>query len=272
MDEGMVDRLAGIARAIRRRDAEMIHRAGQGHIGGDYSVIDILVALYFAVMDFDPADPQNPQRDRLVLSKGHAAGALYTTFAALGLIPEAELDTFMTPEARLNGHPAKTKLVGVEASTGPLGHGLPIATGMAMGAHFDGSPRRTFVIVGDGELEEGSNWEAMMTAAHYALENLTVVADRNGLQQGATTADTTALAPLHEKAAAFGFEVTRVNGHDYSALVETFTRPPCGKPRFVIADTVKGYPISFMSGKIAWHHKVPNSQELAAILDELGEP
>lgn len=264
--------LAKIARAVRRRDAQMIHDAGQGHIGGDFSVIDILVTLYFAVLNFDPANPQNPGRDRLILSKGHAAGALYTTFAALGLIPAAALSTFLQPESLLNGHPAKTKLPGVEASTGPLGHGMPIAVGLSLAARLDAAPWRTYVIVGDGELEEGSNWEALMTAAHYGLENLTVVVDRNHLQQGATTEETTALAPLEEKLAAFGCDVRLADGHDYAALLDVFARPPAGRPCCVVANTTKGYPVSFMSGNVAWHHRVPDDNELAAILNELEEP
>jgi len=271
IDDAAVAHLSRIARAIRRRDARMIHDAGQGHIGGDYSVTDILVALYFAVLDFDPAAPQDPGRDRLVLSKGHAAGALYCTFAALGLLPSEALSTFMRPGSALNGHPATTKVVGVEASTGPLGHGLPLAVGMALAAKLDGSPRRTYVIVGDGELEEGSNWEAMMTAAHHGLENLTVVADRNGLQQGATTHATTALAPLADKAAAFGLDVARVAGHDYPALVSALRERGSGRPRFVLAQTTKGYPIDFMANVAAWHHRVPDDAELAAILDHLAE-
>ncbi|MCL2316214.1 MAG: transketolase [Actinomycetia bacterium] len=249
----------------------MIHQAGQGHIGGDYSCVDILVALYFAVMDFDPAAPSNPERDRLVLSKGHAAGALYTTFAALGLLRDADLDTFMRPESRLNGHPAVTKVTGVEASTGPLGHGLPVAVGMALAAKLDGSPRRTFVVTGDGELEEGSNWEAMMVAAHHGCANLTLVVDRNGLQQGATTRDTTALAPLQAKIAAFGFEVVNVDGHCYPELIPALAAVG-ERPRCVLAHTVKGYPISFMVNQVGWHHRVPSADEVARILAELAEP
>jgi transketolase len=266
-----VAHLARVARAVRRRDAQMIHQAGLGHIGGDFSVTDILVSLYFAVLDFDPARPGDPERDRLVLSKGHAAGSLYVTLAALGLLPAAELTTFMAPLSRLNGHPSRTKLPGVEASTGPLGHGLPVAVGLALAAQLDGSPRRTFVIVGDGELEEGSNWEAMMVAAHHRLANLTVIADRNRLQQGATTASTTALASVQAKASAFGMAVERVDGHDLAQLVEVLGRRGADLPRFIIADTIKGHPISFMSGNVIWHHKVPDAGELAQILAELEE-
>jgi transketolase len=262
-------RLAEIARAIRRRDVLVIAGAGQGHIGGDFSAIDILATLYFAVLNLDPADPADPERDRFVLSKGHCSAALYTTLAAFGLLEAAALDTYMRPGSKLNGHPDRNKVTGVEANTGTLGHGLPVAAGFALAAKLDASPRRTFVLTGDGELEEGSNWEAMMTAAHHGLENLTVIADVNGLQQGATTVATTALAPLADKANAFGLEVVEVSGHDHRALLETFNAPPTGKPRFVLAHTVKGYPISFMSGNVAWHHKVPGPAQVAQILEEL---
>lgn len=266
-DPNAPSQLCTIAAAVRRRDAVMIHRAGLGHIGSDFSVADILVVLYFAVMNFRLSDPD---RDRLVLSKGHAAGALYATFAALGVLPDEALNTFAQPLSPLSGHPANLKVAGVEASTGPLGHGLPVAVGMALAAKLDGSNRRTFVVVGDGELEEGSNWEAMMVAAHHQLTNLSVIVDCNGLQQGATTASTTALAPLDAKAEAFGFDVTRVDGHDPAALLAAFTRRPADRPTFVIAQTIKGYPVSFMCGQPAWHHKVPDDAQLATILDELG--
>jgi transketolase len=265
-------RLAEIANAVRRRDARLINQAGQGHIGGDFSVIDIWVTLYFAVMRFDPANPGDPERDRLVLSKGHTAGALYTVFAALGLLQPDELDSFLAPESKLSGHPARNKVVGVEANTGPLGHGLPVAVGMALAGKLDGSARRTFTVVGDGELQEGSNWEAMMTAAHYGLRHLTVIADRNHLQQGATTEATSSLSSLRAKAEAFNFEVADVDGHNHAALLETLSAPAAREqPRFVIAHTVKGHPISFMSGQVGWHHKVPNAEQVATILAELGE-
>jgi len=267
-----VARLAQIARDVRMRDAVMIHQAGQGHIGGDYSVIDILVTLYFAVMRYDPHNLTDPERDRLVLSKGHTAGALYTTFAALGVIDPAELTTFMTPLSRLNGHPARQKLPGVEATTGPLGHGLPIAVGMALSGKLDGSSRRTYVITGDGELEEGSNWEALMTAAHYSLDRLTIVVDRNYLQQGYPTEVTTALDPLDAKAAAFGCEVSQVDGHSYGSMLDEFARSSAsGKPRLIIAHTTKGFPISFMSGQVSWHHKVPSEDQVRQIARELEE-
>jgi transketolase len=259
------------ARVVRRRDIQMIRASGLGHIGGEFSVIDILVTLYLHSMDVTPETVDDPERDRLVLSKGHAAAALYTTLAVAGFIPAAELTTFMQPESMLNGHPANTKIAAVEASTGPLGHGLPIAVGMAMAAKLDGSPRRTFVVLGDGEMQEGSNWEALMAAAHHGLSRLTAVVDRNRLQQGARVDDTNSLEPLADKLRAFGWEVVEVDGHDHGALVDVFAGVPAasGKPTAVIAHTVKGHPISFMSDDVAWHHKVPSAEQLATALSEL---
>ena len=213
-----------------------------------------------------PETVDDPERDRFILSKGHVAGALYTTLAAFGFLPVAELATFLKPLSRLNGHPNRNKVRGVEANTGPLGHGLPIAVGHALSAKLDVSRRRTYVLVGDGELQEGSNWEAMMAASQYELDRLTVIVDRNRLQQGATVRETNDLDPLDQKAAAFGFAVVEVNGHDHGELLDVLSAVPFrpGKPTFVIAHTHKGHPISFMSNNVAWHHKVPTAAELRA--------
>jgi transketolase len=259
------------ARVVRRRDIQMVRAAGLGHVGGEFSVIDILVTLYLHSMNVRPETVDDPERDRIVLSKGHAAAALYTTLAVAGFIPPAELTTFMQPESMLNGHPANTKLAAVEASTGPLGHGLPIAVGMAMAAKLDGSPRRTFVVLGDGEMQEGSNWEALMTAGNHRLAGLTAVIDRNRLQQGAQVAATNDLEPLADKLAAFGWEVLEVDGHDHRALADAFAGVPAesGRPTAIIARTNKGHPVSFMSDNVAWHHKVPSEQQVQAALLEL---
>ncbi|HEY0187987.1 MAG TPA: transketolase [Cellulomonas sp.] len=267
----VLDHLREAARLIRRRDLAMVRAAGLGHIGGEYSVTDILVTLYLGVLNIDPEHVADPERDRLVLSKGHAAAALYSTLAAAGLLDPARLDTFMQPLSMLNGHPARTKLAAVEASTGPLGHGLPIAVGTAIAGQIDGSDRRTFVILGDGEMQEGSNWEALMTAGNRSLSRLCVVIDRNHLQQGARVEDTNDLEPLADKLRAFGFEVVDVPGHDHGALLDVFTAVPAasGKPTAVIAHTIKGHPISFMSDSVAWHHKVPSGDQVTAALAEL---
>jgi transketolase len=201
-----------------------------------------------------------------------AAGVPQPVAALLpGFLPVAELATFLKPLSRLNGHPNRTKVPGVEANTGPLGHGLPIAVGHAISAKLDVSRRRTYVLTGDGELQEGSNWEAMMAASQYELDSLTVIVDRNRLQQGATTRETNDLDPLDQKAAAFGFAVVEVNGHDHGELLDVLSSSPFrpGKPTFVIAHTHKGHPISFMSNNVAWHHKVPSVAQLEQVLDEL---
>jgi transketolase len=251
----------------------MIRASGLGHIGGEFSVIDILVTLYLHAMNVTPDALDDPDRDRFILSKGHAAAALYTTLAMAGFLPPEQLSTFMQPMSQLNGHPARTKVAAVEASTGPLGHGLPIAVGTAFAGQLDGSPRRTFVVVGDGELQEGSNWEALMTAGNHRLARLCVVVDRNRLQQGAAVAATNDLEPLADKLRAFGLEVVEVGGHDHAALVDVFAGVPAasGKPTAVIAHTFKGHPISFMSDNVAWHHKVPSADQVAQALAELEE-
>lgn len=267
----LVSHIAEAARQIRIQDLKLVHHAGAGHIGGDLSAIDILATLYGAVLDVTPQTADDPDRDRFILSKGHVAGILYTTLAAFGFLPVAELATFLKPLSALNGHPNRRKVRGVEANTGPLGHGLPIAVGHALSAKLDVSRRRTYVLVGDGELQEGSNWEAMMAASQYELDRLTVIVDRNRLQQGATVRETNDLEPLEAKAAAFGFAVVEVNGHDHGELLDVLSSVPFrpGKPTFVIAHTHKGHPISFMSNNAAWHHRVPSPDELRRALLEL---
>jgi transketolase len=269
--EQVVEHLAQAARTVRGRDIRMVRAAGLGHVGGEFSVIDILVTLYLRSMNVSPDRMDDPDRDRFVLSKGHAAAALYSTLAVAGYLPPEQLETFMQPLSNLNGHPARTKLAAVEASTGPLGHGLPIAVGTALAGRLDGSDRRTFVVVGDGELQEGSNWEALMTAGNHGLAHLCLVVDRNRLQQGARVADTNDLEPLADKLRAFGLEVVEVDGHDHAALVDAFAAVPAasGKPTAVIAHTVKGHPVSFMSDNVAWHHKVPSAEQVDQALAEL---
>jgi transketolase len=249
----------------------MVRAAGLGHIGGEFSVIDILATLYLQAMNVSPEQLDDPERDRFILSKGHAAAALYTTLAVAGFLDPAQLGTFMQPQSQLNGHPARTKIAAVEASTGPLGHGLPIAVGTAFAGKLDSSARRTFVVVGDGELQEGSNWEALMTAGNHRLSHLCVVVDRNRLQQGARVADTNDLEPLADKLAAFNLEVVEVDGHDHGAMLDVFANVPAasGKPTAVIAHTMKGHPISFMSDNVAWHHKVPSADQVTQALAEL---
>jgi len=257
------------ARAKRRRIIEMIAAAGQGHIGGDLSVTDILTALFDAVLDIDPAEPDRPRRDRLVLSKGHCSAALYTSLAMCGYFPTDELTTFMQPLSALNGHPNRTKVPGVQTNTGPLGHGLPYAVGAALGTRLRGDGSRVFVVLGDGEMQEGSNWEALMAAAHYRLANLTAVVDRNRLQQGDRTESTNGLDPLDRRLDAFGLEVRIVDGHDYAQLLDAFAPSSTGRPVGVIANTIKGRGVSFMEDRVEWHHKVPDAEQVALALEGL---
>jgi transketolase len=270
-DTPQVERLRQLAAGIRRQDLAMVHAARLGHPGGELSAIDILATLYFAVLKVDPARPAWAERDRFILSKGHAAAALYATLAEAGFFGREQLATFMQPLSALNGHPNRTKVPGVESNTGPLGHGLPVAVGCALGAQLAGAPWRTYVLTGDGELQEGSNWEAAMAAAHYRLDNLTLIVDRNGLQQGDATERTMRLDSLVDKWRAFGWQVREVDGHDHAALLETFQAVPfaAGQPSCVIAHTTKGRGVSFMQGQVGWHHRVPTSAEFAQAIEEL---
>ncbi|MBB5705716.1 transketolase [Sphingopyxis panaciterrulae] len=258
---------------MRRRLLRMIVDAGQGHPGGDLSATDILAALYFDILRIDPANPRSPDRDRFVMSKGHCTGALYSALAGAGFFPEAELDTYLKPESRLNGHPNRTYLPGVETNTGPLGHGLPVAVGIAVAAQIDGADHHVFALTGDGELQEGSMWEAAMFAGHRGLGNLTVIVDRNRLQQGAGTENTNALEPLADKWRAFGWRVEGVDGHDPAALLAAFdaARAPRETPLCLIADTHKGQGVSFMRDQAGWHHGVPNAEQYAQAIRELEE-
>lgn len=254
---------------MRRTAFTMVHRAQLGHPGGDFSAIDVLATLYFGVMRYDPKQPDLPGRDRFVMSKGHATGALYSALCAAGYFPEGWLATYMQPRSLLNGHPNRTYLPGVETNTGPLGHGFPVAVGIAIAGQLTGSAHRTFVLTGDGEQQEGSNWEAAMVAGHRRLENLTLIIDRNRLQQGAGTEETSALDPLDEKYRAFGFDVHEVDGHDIPALLAVLGAAPQGRPRCVIAHTVKGKGVSFMEHQAAWHHGVPSDTQYEQAMKEL---
>jgi len=260
--------LKQIAQKVRQLVVHTINKAGAGHIGGDMSVTDILVAAAFGFLDLTPETRESPQRDRLILSKGHCAAALYSVLALKGFFPVRMLATFMKPLSILNGHPHR-KIHGIEANTGPLGHGLPIAMGSALASKRSGLNWRTLVVLGDGEVQEGSNWEAAMNAAFHRLDNLIAVIDRNRLQQGARTEETTALEPLDKKWAAFGWDVMSVDGHDISALLTAFQQPQKGQPRMVIANTIKGKGISFIEDRVEWHHKVPSPEQVKAALQEL---
>ncbi len=254
---------------MRRAAFDMVHRAQLGHPGGDFSAIDILATLYFGVMRYDAKKPDLPGRDRFIMSKGHATGAIYAALCAAGYFPEEWLATYMKPQSKLNGHPNRNYLPGIETNTGPLGHGFPVAVGIAIAARLAGSDHRTFVLTGDGEQQEGSNWEAAMVAGHRKLSNLTLIVDRNRLQQGAGTEETSGLDPLDRKYEAFGWDVTMVDGHDHAALLALLGAKAGDKPRCIIANTVKGKGVSFMENQAKWHHAVPNAAQFEQAMKEL---
>ncbi|MCZ7421096.1 transketolase [Verrucosispora sp. WMMA2044] len=261
--------LRRISREVRRSIVRMIDRARMGHIGGDLSVTDILVTCFWGALSLDPQRPTWRERDRFILSKGHCAAALYSTLAHCGFFRQEELETFMAPMSALNGHPNKLKVPGVETNTGALGHGLPVATGCAIAARLTGATWRTVVVLGDGEMQEGSNWEAAMTASHHGLSSLTAVIDRNRLQQGARTEDTKRLEPFADKWRSFGWEVRDVDGHDHAALLRALGPSSAGQPVAVIANTIKGKGVSFMEDRVEWHHKVPTHDQVDQALAEL---
>ena len=270
---GRIESLRREANWIRLSAMTMTHRARLGHTGGDLSAADILSVLYLGgILNIDPAKPQWPNRDRFILSKGHCSGALYSVLAKRGFFPMEQLRTHMEPLSMLNGHPDRNKLPGVEANTGPLGHGLPIAVGAALAARMRGESWRAFVLTGDGELQEGSNWEAAMTAQHYGLDNLVVIVDRNCIQQGDFTEDTIRMEPLADRWRSFGFAVTELGGHDHAALLARFSALPIEpkKPSCIIAHTIKGKGVSFAENKPSWHHGVPTREQLEAAQEELG--
>ncbi|MCQ8280061.1 transketolase [Acetobacteraceae bacterium KSS8] len=261
--------LAETARQIRLSILDTIAAPRMGHIGGDLSVTDVLVTLFFGVMRYRPGEPDWADRDRFVLSKGHCSAALYSVLAQAGYFERSQLQSFMAPLSALNGHPNRRKIKGVEANTGPLGHGLPFAVGCAAGGRIAGAGYRTFVVLGDGELQEGSNWEAAMYAGHRGLDNLCAVVDRNRLQQGARTEDTNSLEPLADKWRAFGWDTVELDGHDHAALLRAFEAPRDGRPRVLIANTIKGKGVSFIEDRVEWHHKVPSPEQMLRAREEL---
>ncbi len=269
--EDIERRLRNVAQWVRMRALEMVHHAKVGHPGGDLSAADILVTLHLGVMNIDRNDPTWPDRDRFILSKGHCSASLYATLAATGILDEQLLGAFADSLSPLNGHPDRNKVCGVEANTGPLGHGLPLATGCALAARMQKAAWRTFVLTGDGELQEGSNWEAALCAAQYELDNLVLIVDRNRIQQGDFTDKIIRMDPLADKWRAFGWAVAEIDGHDYAELLRTLGSTPLmrGKPTCIIARTVKGRGVSFMENNPKWHHHVPSDSELASALVEL---
>ncbi len=254
----------------RRDILHWIKHAGAGHTGGSLSCVDILNVLYNRVLRVTPRSSlASPERDRYVQSKGHSAEALFVVLADRGFFAAEELATLCQYQSHFVGHPTR-KIPGVEQNTGALGHGLPMCTGMAIGAKLNAADFRVFTLLGDGELAEGSNWEAAMAAAHYQLDNLTAIVDCNSLQISGHTCDVMNNEPLAEKFAAFGWAVRRVDGHNFAELSAALSQPiEPGKPSAIIAHTIKGKGISFMENVAAWHHRVPTDQEYELAIAEL---
>jgi transketolase len=254
---------------LRKRMLEVIVNAGAGHTGGGLSCIDILNVLYNRVMNVSPETFADPHRDHYVQSKGHCVEALYVVLADRGYFPDEDLETVCHYKSHYVGHPTR-HIPGIEMNTGALGHGLPICLGMALAAKLEGAPYRVFTLLGDGELAEGSNWEAALAGAHYSLDNLVAILDHNTLQITGHTRDVMSNEPLDEKFAAFGWDVRIVDGHDFAQLTKALIEPSKdGKPIFVMANTIKGKGISFMENVAKWHHGVPSEAELQQALSEL---
>jgi len=256
---------------IRRHIVRTISDAQAGHPGGSLSAADILVALYFHVLRIDPEHPEAPDRDRFVLSKGHAAAGLYATLAERGFFSPELLATFGRIDSPLQVHPDRLKTPGVEVSTGALGQGLSVGVGMALGARLDGRSFRVYVLIGDGECQEGQIWEAAMCAAHYEVEELTAILDYNGVQLLGPIPEIMEIAPLADKWRAFGWHTIEIDGHDMAQILDAleFARTVRGRPTMILARTVKGKGVSFMEGKAAWHGRPPDPDERAQALSDL---
>lgn len=257
-----------LARAVRANALRMVHRARASHVGSALSIADIVAVLYGGVLKFDPSRPRWEDRDRFILSKGHACVAVYGVLAETGFLERAQLATYGEDFSWLMNH-VSHHVPGVEFSTGALGHGLPFGVGKALAARMRGEEWRTFVLLSDGELDEGSNWEAFMFAAHHRLDRLTAVIDYNKLQSLDTVAATLGLEPLADKLAAFGWAVAEVDGHDHAQLLRALKAPAADSPTAVIAHTTKGKGVSFMEGRVEWHYRNPDDAQLAQALAEL---
>ena len=257
-----------LAKKIREHSLRMVHRAKASHIGSALSIADILAVLYGGVLDFDKDNPDFDLRDRFILSKGHACVAVYSVLAEMGFIPFSQLETYGEDFSSLMNH-ISHQVPGVEFSTGALGHGLPYGVGKALAAKIQNKPWKVFVILSDGEMDEGSNWEALMFAAHHNLVNLTAIIDYNKLQSLASIKNTLNLEPLSDKFKAFGSNVIEVDGHNFAELYTAFTENNEQGPKVIIANTVKGKGVSFMENKVEWHYKNPNDAQLFEALVEL---
>jgi transketolase len=262
---------ATFANQIRRATLEMVHRVDASHVGGGLSMSDLLAVLYSDVLKVRPEEPDWPDRDRFILSKGHSCAALYAALALRGFFPREELESYGRDSSRLMTH-ISHKVPGVEFSTGSLGHGLPFGAGKALAAKRLGKGWRVFVMLSDGELDEGSNWEAILFAPQHRLDNLTVIVDYNKIQSLGGVSEVLELEPLAEKFRAFRWSVREVDGHDHQAVRTALNGLPweAGKPSCLIAHTVKGKGVSFMENQLRWHYKSPNAEQLKQALAELG--
>lgn len=261
--------LAGKAKSLRRKIITMLGAAKSGHPGGSLDLCEIMAVLYFDVMKYDFKNPAWPERDYLVLSKGHGAPALYAALAEGGIISDEELLTLRKLGSRLQGHPDMKRLPGVEASTGSLGQGFSISVGIALSHKLNHRPNHVYAILGDGELNEGLVWEAAMAAAHYDLNQLTAIIDNNGLQIDGPNQEIMDVGDIGAKFAAFGFDVVPVDGHDIPALQKVLSQAPGGRPKAVIAKTVKGKGVSFMENQVGWHGTPMKEEDVAAAMAEL---
>ena len=260
------------ATEIRRRIISMIGNAHSGHPGGSLSCADLVAALYFEAMNVDPGNPQWEDRDRFVMSKGHACPALYAALAMKGYFPLEELDHLRELGSILQGHPYSKKTPGVDVSTGSLGQGLSIANGIALGAKLNGQDFYTYCLLGDGEIEEGQIWEAAMTAPHYKLDNVIAFLDYNHLQIDGTVEDVIGYIDPQTKFAAFGWDVQTIDGHDIAAILAAIEKAKAvkGKPSMIVMNTVKGKGVSFMENQVGWHGSAPSEEQVAQALKELG--
>jgi len=264
MDSKEILKLEYTALKIRRNILRLIKAGGAGHVGGALSSVEILTALYFNLLNIDPANPKWPLRDRFVLSAGHKCLVLYAALAERGFFDSSILDTYGELDSRIPGHPNMHKLPGVETNTGALGHGLSIAGGMALGLRMDKSEAKVYVVMGDGELAEGSNWEAASAASMHKLDNLLVFIDRNHLQISGPTIDVMSYEPLYERWRSFGWSVRTIDGHDFEAIIANSKEMPFekGKPSLIIADTIKSKGLSFAEGKVNYHYWKATPEEM----------
>ena len=257
---------------LRKDVVEMIYRAKNGHIGSDFSLMEILVELYYRQMNVTPENFRDDDRDRFILSKGHAVESLYAVLADRGFFPKDDLKNFSTHGSKYISHPTN-KINGIEMNTGSLGHGLGLGVGMALAAKMDGKNFRVYVVMGDGEVAEGSVWEAATAGSHYKLDNLIAFVDRNHLQISGTTEEVMSLKSQERRWESFGWNVISIPGNDIEAVscAVTLAKKISGKPTVIIAHTIKGFGVSFMENQIAWHHRIPNDEEYFAALKELDE-